>query len=507
MKIIRVDFSQDKDVFSDLFPMVMHFKKPSPKKKRSPKEGASDAVLAKAEPSANAMPEPMPATPEPTVMPIAAAKPEEPTPAVPLKILPDAVPMVGADAAEERDYGLGIGDILGSEDAIDLSNVVSDDGLGPTVDAKSASHRSIEFILNRGNTPVKPPRQRSAPPSASSGNVLKRVSSKTAILLIVSVLLFAAAVAGIFMFVRKNGLLKSPFTAIPGQGAKVTASNTLEAATAPRSVSATVLVSADPPKDTSLPAVATRVVETDVKLTGTFPATGEGKASAPGRSTGRATIINDTSKSYVFVATTRLLSKDGVLFRMKSPSPIPAGGSVTVDVYADEPGSGGDIGATVFTIPGLPPALQKDIYAKSGASMSGGSARSKSKTVTQDDIDAAKKSLVDKLKKEADANFGSIVQDGETFLPELVTLSELSSTAPKPGAAGKDFSVILSLRFRTLVVPEKAVLSLLLKAMADTLPAGAVAADYTLGKIIYTVQAYPSTEEAQVRAEAAVIKK
>jgi hypothetical protein len=72
------------------------------------------------------------------------------------------------------------------------------------------------------------------------------------------------------------------------------------------------------------------------------------------------------------VATTRLLSKDGVLFRLKDQVSIPANGSVEASVYADKTGKGGEIAATTFTIPGLSADVQKLIYAESSEPMRGG---------------------------------------------------------------------------------------------------------------------------------------
>jgi hypothetical protein len=86
------------------------------------------------------------------------------------------------------------------------------------------------------------------------------------------------------------------------------------------------------------------------------------------------------------VATTRLLSSGGVLFRLDKGVTVPAGGSVEAVVFADQVGSTGDIGPDKFTIPGLSTSLQSSIYAESSVAMSGG--RKMVSVVTQDEIDA-----------------------------------------------------------------------------------------------------------------------
>ncbi len=334
-------------------------------------------------------------------------------------------------------------------------------------------------------------------------------TSKDFVLAIAVFILFAVASTGVMMFVRKNGapnisaFVSNIFQKKSTVDVESTTTTTPSTPSVPSSISTIFVVTTAAKKDDTSATVVSRFIETDVKATETFPATGEGIASTA-KSSGKATIVNTTSKPYTFVKTTRLLSKDGVLFRMKETTPIPANGSVVVDVAADQPGPQGDIGPTTFTIPGLPPAAQKEVYAKSGAAMTGGSG--KGQVVSEVDITNAKTALTEKLKKEADDNFASIVGDGEKLVQDLVTATELALVAPKPGTPGVTFSLTRSLRYRALLVPEKAVLPLLTAAMTAALPSGTSAADYSLGSVLYTVQAYDTTiDRAEVRAEASLI--
>lgn len=80
---------------------------------------------------------------------------------------------------------------------------------------------------------------------------------------------------------------------------------------------------------------------------------------------GRVTIINNNNKEQALVATTRLLTPDGKLFRIKDGVSVPAGGRVEVEVYADKISADMAIGPTRFTIPGLWVGLQDKIYAES----------------------------------------------------------------------------------------------------------------------------------------------
>ncbi len=94
-----------------------------------------------------------------------------------------------------------------------------------------------------------------------------------------------------------------------------------------------------------------------------FPATGEEFIGE--EIFGQVKIINNSAKNQALVATTRILSPDNKLFRLKDAVNVPAGGEVSVDIYADKPSEDMAISPTTFTIPGLWLGLQDKIYAKS----------------------------------------------------------------------------------------------------------------------------------------------
>lgn len=410
-----------------------------------------------------------------------------------------------AEPAEEPDFGLGIGDILRGEEEIKTQKVDLE-ASAPSGD--DSGKLSIEDILNRGAAPAvaaKPAKKAPKPetkPRRPAGE--RSGAAKVAALVLLVLICFGAAAAGIFAFVKKNGLPKLPsFAKKPA--AEQPAVPPAAPSQVPSSVSTTFLVGTSQKPSGDKPLLVSRIIETDVKASDSFPATGEVATSA-GKASGRATIINTTSRSYTFVATTRLLSKEGVLFRMKSASPIPANGSIEVEVAADQPGPEGDIGPTTYTIPGLPPDLQKLITAKSDKPMTGGSG--KAKAVSGADIAAAKDKLEERLKKEALDNFGAMLAEGEKLQAELVSSTEIAATWPKSGTVGASFTASVTLRFRALLMPEKDVAPLLAKSLTEAVPRGMNAADLSLGAPLYTVQAYDTAAEtAEVRVEAPVIKR
>jgi len=93
---------------------------------------------------------------------------------------------------------------------------------------------------------------------------------------------------------------------------------------------------------------------------------------APGIAGGTVMIYNKAGNNQILIATTRILSESGVLFRLKNKVVVPAGGSVVGEIYADKEGESGNIEPTKFTIPGLSSDLQKKIYAESKEPITGG---------------------------------------------------------------------------------------------------------------------------------------
>ncbi|PIT86187.1 MAG: hypothetical protein COU33_04570 [Candidatus Magasanikbacteria bacterium CG10_big_fil_rev_8_21_14_0_10_43_6] len=114
------------------------------------------------------------------------------------------------------------------------------------------------------------------------------------------------------------------------------------------------------------------VTSTVVTLDKSFSPTGD--KEEVGTATGVVTLHNTSDAAQPLVKTTRLITPEGVLFRLTDAVTVPANGTVAdVAVYADKEGSDSDIGPTeLFTIPGLNEARQKEVYASSESAMTGG---------------------------------------------------------------------------------------------------------------------------------------
>lgn len=154
---------------------------------------------------------------------------------------------------------------------------------------------------------------------------------------------------------------------------------------------------------------------------------------------GLVTLINKTNSPQPLVATTRLLSGEGILFRIDETTSVPAGGQIEVMARADKPGLSGEVGPTQFTIPGLPTSLQDDIYAVSVDSMVGGVAYIQ--MLSEQDLNDAVNSLTEEMTAQAKTRLATGVDrsifDGEAYNIEV--LERKSDT--QPGTETGSFTV------------------------------------------------------------------
>lgn len=148
-----------------------------------------------------------------------------------------------------------------------------------------------------------------------------------------------------------------------------------------------------------------------------------GSKTIEGLSGGDVTIYNKTSEPQILVKTTRLLTENGILFRLSDKVTVPSNGQATASVYADKAGTGSDVGPSKFTIPGLDTAKQKLVYAESTKPMS--SAIRKVGILTNEDVAAATKDFEQKIKEQ----YGVISGDENT--KSVVTVSGASPLVDK----------------------------------------------------------------------------
>lgn len=141
------------------------------------------------------------------------------------------------------------------------------------------------------------------------------------------------------------------------------------------------------------------IMETEITQSKSFPASASGELEE--KASGTVTIVSTYSAPQTLIATTRLLSSHGPLFRLTKTITVPANGRLeNVAVIADQAGESSAIAPGRFTIPGLRESLQSLIYAESTEPMRR-LAKPGSTEITPIDLDQARKNLTDVLVSQA----------------------------------------------------------------------------------------------------------
>lgn len=192
-----------------------------------------------------------------------------------------------------------------------------------------------------------------------------------------------------------------------------------------------------------------------------------------GKARGTVTLINTSGAPQPLVATTRLLTPDNVLFRITKSVTIPAKGQINVEAAADEAGKRGEIGPTTFTIPGLKPARQKEVFAKNTVAFVAPSETTSA--VTQELIDQTTSTLREKLLAQAWDKVQALPLSGSTAetppawqkdsLEATITSKKVSAQA---GARVAQVTVTLNLKVRAVAVHLDQLQTLALKKIQET---------------------------------------
>jgi len=235
------------------------------------------------------------------------------------------------------------------------------------------------------------------------------------------------------------------------------------------------------------------LVSGKLNRTETFQPSGEGAKEVEGTARGTVTIYNTSTSAQALVATTRLLSPDGILFRIDSAVNVPAGGSAEVAVHADLPGKTGDIGPTRFTIPGLSAALQELIYAESTKAFTGGFA--KVAVISQGDIDRAAADLKAKLEEDGKAMLRQEVGEGlagESFTSEVLEMT----TSVVAGSEAASFDVSLTVQVIGVFFDRDAAGVIALRELYEKLGPGREFVDVNEDGLQATVEKYDVVTKA-----------
>lgn len=232
--------------------------------------------------------------------------------------------------------------------------------------------------------------------------------------------------------------------------------------------------------DYSKEIIPIKIIAADQEISENFNSSGSQSASGK-KARGKVTIYNEYNASpQPLVATTRLLSESGKLFRLSAAVTVPGTtkdgdtvhpGVIEAEVVADEAGEDFNIGAEKFTIPGFKDSGNEKyskFYAKSTEAMSGGGSSGETvHSITDEDIAAAKSKMASELdgaieqKIKESAGEGMIVLDGTINKEEAAY--KLSNSS---GEAVDSFKVTVQIKASAAAAAEKDLKDLAARALA-----------------------------------------
>ncbi len=221
----------------------------------------------------------------------------------------------------------------------------------------------------------------------------------------------------------------------------------------------------------------------DLTYKKTYPATGEEIIGQ--EVVGEVIIINNYTKNQPLVATTRLLSPDGKLYRLKKTVNVPAGGTVKVAVYADEPKEEMAIGPTKFTIPGLWAGLQDKIYAESKGKFV--YQKKIKKHIKQEDIDNALRDLKQELLLKAKSDVNEVYKDYSQVIYKIDDNSIETKINGKVGDEVDNFLVEIKAKVMVVAFSGEEAAKLAKQKFIASLPPNKEMISFDKNNIIYSL--------------------
>lgn len=228
------------------------------------------------------------------------------------------------------------------------------------------------------------------------------------------------------------------------------------------------------------------VTTTEIEQTKNYPATGVEIIGE--EAVGKAFIINNYNKSQSLVATTRLLTGDNKLFRIKNTVNVPAGKSVEVEIYADDPGPSMAIGPTKFKIPGLWAGLQDKIYAESKESVE---YRQKTKKyVTQTDINNSVENLRADLLVKAKNDVEGDYKDYDHLVYDIDNNSVDVEVGAKVNEEKDEFSVTIKTSVAVIAFNDDQIFNMAKEKLSSRISDDKELSGFSKSNIVYNLDNY-----------------
>lgn len=214
-------------------------------------------------------------------------------------------------------------------------------------------------------------------------------------------------------------------------------------------------------------AVLVRLLEREQEVHFSTTATGTSTASS-GKARGSVIIYNEySSEPQTLVATTRLETTDGKIFRLTEGVVVPGmtdiggkkePGAVEVSVIADQSGETYNIGPSTFTIPGFKsgPKFEK-FFAKSTKTMTGGGSDSTEiSVITKADREKVEKDAKEEAKKAFIQSVTAELAPDEKIAEDNIEITPLAvASLPQVGTTAASFDYQNTYRIRAFVFSEK----------------------------------------------------
>jgi hypothetical protein len=262
--------------------------------------------------------------------------------------------------------------------------------------------------------------------------------------------------------------------------------------------------------------IPAKIEKIDQEETENFDATGS--ASGGAKASGKVVIYNEfSSENQPLVATTRLETTDGKIFRITKNVVVPGvtkvgnetqPGAIEVDVVADKAGEDMNIDATDFRIPGFKSNQAKydKFYAKSTKPMSGSGA-GEAKVITAEDIAKAKEEIAASAKKAALAALKKDLPTDRKIFEDSVRVEVLSTeTSDVPGTEKEKFSATAKVQASVLSISESDVKEILAEDLArQGASVGVIAFNESVNYILSDFDNQQKTLKFSAKADASAL--
>lgn len=226
--------------------------------------------------------------------------------------------------------------------------------------------------------------------------------------------------------------------------------------------------------------IPAKVVSVSEEATRIYDVTGTTNSSNQ-KAHGIITIYNEFSSSpQPLVATTRFETSDGKIFRLVSGVTVPGtetvgtetkAGAIEAKVMADESGAEYNIEPTSFTIPGFKSSggdKYAKIYAKSSKPMTGGGEESQTaKTLSESDIDSAKKKVMQELEPLVKQKLKESIGEDHVLLDEAMNMDDSVYTlSNSSGDVTEKFSITVKTTANAMVFKKDDIKKVLMSSIA-----------------------------------------